>query len=53
MLGIVMTVVTIYAANQRITLSVFSALLLLAAAGMAWHGFRRTASCPTKPPSDG
>jgi Na+/proline symporter len=43
MLGIVMTVVTIFAASQRITLSVFSALLLLAAAGMAWHGFRRAA----------
>ncbi len=53
MLGIVMTVVTIYAASQRITLSIFSALLLLASAGMAWHGFHRPGTCPTEPPSDG
>ena len=53
MLGILMTVVTVLAASQRITLSVFSALLLLAATGMAWHGFRRPDTCPTKLPSDG
>lgn len=49
MLGVFMGIVTACAKSQQITLAVFTTMLLLATAGMAWYGCRREDRLDNKP----